>query len=136
MNLPVDFESSISGPTYFIADIAANHDGNLDRALNLIRLAAEAGANAAKFQNFQAKTIVSKLGFSNLGKISHQKKWDQDVYTVYDNASIPLDWTEHLKKECIKNNIDYSTSPYDLDYIKFFADKIPYFKIGSANLTW
>jgi N-acetylneuraminate synthase len=136
MNLPVNFESSLNGPTYFIADIAANHDGDLDRALNLIRLAAEAGANAAKFQNFQAKTIVSKLGFSNLGQIAHQKSWDQDVYTVYDNASIPLDWTEQLKKECLRNNIDYSTSPYDLDYIKFFSDKIPYFKIGSGDITW
>jgi len=41
-------------PTYFIADIAANHDGDLERAKLLIRLAKEAGADAAKFQNFQA----------------------------------------------------------------------------------
>ena len=42
----------IDHPTYFIADIAANHDGSIDRAKLLIRLCAEAGANAAKFQNF------------------------------------------------------------------------------------
>ena len=53
-------------PTYFIADIAANHDGNLDRAKELIYLAAEAGAHAAKFQHFQAETIVSDYGFKNL----------------------------------------------------------------------
>ena len=41
-------------PTYFIADIAANHDGDLSRALSLITLAAEAGADAAKFQHFRA----------------------------------------------------------------------------------
>lgn len=41
-------------PTYFIADIAANHDGDLERAKVLIRLAKEAGADAAKFQNFKA----------------------------------------------------------------------------------
>ena len=46
--------------TYFVADIAANHDGDLDRAKTLIQLAATAGANAAKFQNFAAKTIVSE----------------------------------------------------------------------------
>jgi len=45
-------------PTYFIADIAANHDGSLDRALELIRLCAQAGANAAKFQNFRGPKIV------------------------------------------------------------------------------
>ena len=44
--------------TYFIADIAANHDGSLHRAKKLIRLCAQAGANAAKFQHFKAETIV------------------------------------------------------------------------------
>ena len=41
-------------PTYFIADIGTNHDGSLQRAKNLIRLCAESGANAAKFQHFKA----------------------------------------------------------------------------------
>ena len=50
--------------TYFIADIAANHDGSLSRALKLIRLAAKSGANAAKFQHFEAKTIVSDCPYS------------------------------------------------------------------------
>ena len=41
----------------------------------LIRLCAKAGADAAKFQHFKAKTIVSDKGFKKLGKITHQKKW-------------------------------------------------------------
>ena len=63
-------------PTYFIADIAANHDGSLKRAIKLVRLAAKSGANAAKFQHFKADTIVSDIGFKKLGsKLSHQKTW-------------------------------------------------------------
>ena len=63
-------------PTYFIADIGANHDGNLQRAKKLIELCAKAGANAAKFQHFKAETIVSDYGFKKMGKIkTHQKKW-------------------------------------------------------------
>ena len=50
-------------PTYFIADISANHDGDLERAKDLIHLAEEAGADAAKFQNFRAPEIVSDYGF-------------------------------------------------------------------------
>ena len=46
-------------PTYFIADIAANHDGDIERAKDLIYKSAEAGADVAKFQHFQAKGIVS-----------------------------------------------------------------------------
>ena len=54
---------SLNHPTYFIADIAANHDGSLSRAKKLIKLCALAGANAAKFQHFKAETIVSNFGF-------------------------------------------------------------------------
>ena len=61
---------SQNSKTYFIADIAANHDGSLARAKKLIRLCAKAGANAAKFQHFKAETIVSDEGFKKLGKIS------------------------------------------------------------------
>jgi N-acetylneuraminate synthase len=62
-------------PVYFIADLAANHDGDLNRAKDLIYLAAEAGADAAKFQHFNAETIVSDYGFKSLGgQQSHQDK--------------------------------------------------------------
>ena len=67
-------------PTWFIADIAANHDGSLERALQLIHLAAEAGADAAKFQNFRGPEIVSDYGFSHMNaQVSHQAKWKKTV---------------------------------------------------------
>ncbi len=63
-------------PTYFVADIGANHDGELERATALIHLAKEAGADAVKFQNFRAQGIVSKRGFEALGRqLSHQAMW-------------------------------------------------------------
>ena len=70
-------------PTYFIADIAANHDGNIDRAVELVHLAAASGAQAAKFQNFMASTIVSDRGFSSLSDMAHQASWEQPVIDVY-----------------------------------------------------
>jgi N-acetylneuraminate synthase len=128
---------SKNSPTYFIADIAANHDGSLDRAINLIRLAADSGANAAKFQNFKAETIVSNRGFAELGgKLAHQSKWKKDVVQVYREASIPLDWTDSLIEACKENNIDYFTAPYDLEYIDYFAKKMSITKIGSGDITW
>ena len=75
-------------PTYFVADISANHDGELERAKLLIRLCAEAGANAAKFQNFRARKIVSEVGFQGLGgQLSHQSKWKKSVLQVYQEAT-------------------------------------------------
>ena len=76
-------------PTYFIADIAANHDGSLERAKYLIRLAKNAGADAAKFQNFSAPKIVSDYCFRHLGgQQSHQANWKKSVFEVYQDASI------------------------------------------------
>jgi len=137
MKLPLNSESSISANTYFIADIAANHDGSLKRALKLIRLAAESGADAAKFQNFRAETIVSRRGFQELGgKLTHQAKWEKDVFEVYREAALPIEWTEELRAECINAGIDYFTAPYDLSYVDYFAEIVPCFKIGSGDITW
>ena len=94
-------------PTYFIADIGANHDGSLQRAKKLIKLCAKAGADAAKFQHFKAETIVSDYGFRNLKIKTHQSKWKQDVFSVYKKASINPKWTEELKKTCEKYKIDF-----------------------------
>jgi sialic acid synthase SpsE len=127
---------STKSPTYFIADIAANHDGNLSRAKKLIRLCAKAGANAAKFQHFKAKTIVSDKGFKKLGKITHQSKWKKSVFEVYKDASINFNWTKQLRDECKKNKIDFLTSPYDFDYVDRVRKYICAYKIGSGDITW
>tara|TARA_B110000027_G_scaffold127059_1_gene146039 strand:- start:73 stop:1146 length:1074 start_codon:yes stop_codon:yes gene_type:complete len=127
---------SKNSKTFFIADIAANHDGKLSRALKLIRLCAKAGADAAKFQHFKAETIVSDYGFRKMGKITHQKKWKKSVFEIYKEASINNDWTPILKKECHKNNIAFMTAPYDLDYVDSVYRYIDAYKIGSGDINW
>ena len=122
--------------TYFVADIAANHDGSLSRAKKLIRLCAKAGANAAKFQHFKADTIVSDYGFKKIGKITHQKNWKKTVYQVYKEASIDNSWTKKLKIECKKNKIDFLTAPYDLSYVNSVYRYVDAYKIGSGDITW
>ena len=124
-------------PSYFIADIAANHDGDLERAKLLIRLAKDAGAHAAKFQNFQASKIVSDFGFRSLGgQQSHQSKWKKSVFEVYQDASVPFDWTPILKEECDKVGIDYFSSPYDFEAIDMLDQYMPAYKVGSGEIDW
>ena len=124
-------------PTYFIADIAANHDGSLERAKMLIQLAKEAGADAAKFQNFRAPKIVSDFGFTHMdAQVSHQAKWKKSVSEVYAAASIPFDWTPALKETCDDVGIDYFSSPYDFEAIDMLEPYVPAYKIGSGDITW
>lgn len=124
-------------PLYFIADIGANHDGSLERAYRLIELAKEAGADAAKFQNFKASKIVSKEGFENLGgQLSHQAKWKKSVFEVYEDASVSDDWTALLKAKCNEVGIDYFTSAYDFDSVDHAFPFVNVYKIGSGDITW
>jgi len=124
-------------PTYFIADIAANHDGELERAKLLIRLCAKAGADAAKFQNFRAPKIVSDQGFRQLGgQQSHQSKWKKSVFQVYEAASVPWEWTPALQKECQDCGIEYFSAPYDLEAVEMLDAYVNLYKIGSGDITW
>ena len=124
-------------PTYFVADISANHDGQLERAKLLIRLCADSGANAAKFQNFRAHRIVSEHGFRSLGgQLSHQAKWKKSVTAVYDEATLPWEWTPVLKQECQDCGIDYFSAPYDLETVDMLDPYVDMFKIGSGDITW
>lgn len=124
-------------PLYFIADIAANHDGDIKRAYSLIEKAKEAGADAAKFQNFIASKIVSKKGFQSLGgQLSHQSKWKKSVYEVYEDASVSHEWTSLLKEKCKEVEIEYFTSPYDFESVDHVDPYLNVYKIGSGDITW
>lgn len=128
---------SSKSPTYFIADIAANHDGNLNRAIKLIKLAKESGADAVKFQHHNVSKYVSDHGFKNLGsKLSHQKKWKKSIFQVYKDAEVPRKWTKSLVKYCKKINITFMSTPYDLDTVDYLNKYMPAFKIGSGDLAW
>lgn len=121
---------------YFIADIAANHDGDLNRAYQLIELAKEAGADAAKFQNFKADKIVSKTAFDSMPKQTHQSSWSKSVYEVYAEASLRDDWTQKLKEKCDEVGIEYMTSPYDFEAVDWAEPYVNAYKIGSGDITW
>lgn len=126
-----------NGKPYFIADIAANHDGDIKRAYKLIELAKESGADVAKFQNFKAKTIVSKKGFEGLGKqLSHQALWEKSVFETYEDASVADEWSEKLKRKCDEVEIEYMTSPYDFQSVDWADSFVNAYKIGSGDITW
>ncbi len=126
-----------SEPAYFVADVAANHDGDLSRAKELIHLAAAAGADAAKFQHFAAETIVSDHGFRALGaRRSHQSTWTKSVFEVYADASLDLGWTPILKETCDEAGITFLTSPYSIELVDAVDPFVAAFKVGSGDITW
>jgi len=129
---------AIDAPTYFIADIAANHDGDLERAKDLIWQAKSAGADVAKFQHFQAKRIVSDVGFTDdtIGKASHQATWSRSVSETYDHYHTRRDWTEALVQTCAEAGIEFMTTPYDVEAVQIFSSIVNAYKIGSGDITF
>lgn len=124
-------------PTYFIADIAANHDGDLERAKHLVTLAKEAGADCAKFQHFRAPHIVSDYGFKALGgQQSHQASWNKSVFEVYSDASLPWEWTPSLAEHANAVGIEFMSAPYDLEAVDHLDPYVNAFKIGSGDINW
>ncbi len=133
-----NFDIDKQSKTFFIADIGANHDGDLKRAEELIFLAKDSGAHVAKFQHFKAKSIVSDKGFRSLSgdKLSHQSTWKKSTFEVYEDASINLEWTKKLVEICQKADIQFMTSPYSMDLVDHVDQYVNAFKIGSGDITW
>ncbi len=133
-----DRKIGLDHPIFFIADIAANHDGDLWRARDLIKRAADAGADAAKFQHFNAGTIVSDRGFRSLGSqaLSHQADWSKSVYDVYSDASLSEDWTQTLKETCSEVGITFLSTPYSHSLVDHLDPYVAAYKIGSGDITW
>jgi sialic acid synthase SpsE len=130
-------EIALDQPAYFIADIAANHDGDLARAKDLIWRAKEAGADAVKFQHFLADKIVSDYGFRTLGgQIAHQAAWEKPVFEVYRQYSLNRDWNMVLVETARAAGIHWMTTPYDREATDAVADLLPAFKVGSGDVTW
>lgn len=124
-------------PTYFIADIAANHDGDLERAKHVMTLAKEAGADCAKFQHFRAEHIVSDYGFRSLGgQQSHQASWTKSVFETYQDASLPWEWTAPLAEHAKAIGIEFMSAPYDREAVAHLNPYVNAFKVGSGDVNW
>lgn len=124
-------------PTYFIAEIGANFDGNLEKAKRLIDAAKSAGADCAKFQTFSTSKIVSEGGFSRMQLKGVHGSWGRTVSEVFKDAEFPVSWHREIAEYCHKIGIDFSTSPYFKEAVDLCVDlDVPFIKIGSGDITW
>lgn len=123
-------------PTYFIAEISANHDGDLGKAIALIHMAADAGADCAKFQHFRADHIASFKGFEQVGKLAHQAGWNENPYDVFKRLTVPWDWTPKLKEACDKAGVEFMSTPYDIETVAHLNEYVNAFKVGSGDINY
>ena len=116
-------------PTYIIAEIGSNHNGSLEQAKRLIDVAAEAGADAVKFQIFKAENLYSKYtpDFSYLkGK---------NTYELIKSVETPREWIKELAGYCEEKNIDFLASAFDFEAVDILHKYVPAFKIASFEIV-
>lgn len=124
-------------PAYFIAEIGANFDGDLNKAKRLIDAAKESGADCAKFQTFSTQRIVSEGGFSLMQLKGVHGSWGRTVSEVFKDAEFPIAWHQEIADYCKSIDIDFSTSPYFKEAVDLCIDlNVPFIKIGSGEITW
>jgi N-acetylneuraminate synthase len=122
--------------TFIIAEAGVNHNGSLDRALALVDVAANAGADAVKFQTFQSEAVISR----------HAVKAEYQVRNTGDNESqlemvkrLELDLSAHkqLIRRCEKRNIQFLSTPFDLPSVDMLVTvlKVPRIKVASGEIT-
>ena len=118
---------------FIVAELSGNHNQSLSRALKLVDLAADSGANAIKLQTYTPETLTLKSN-KNEFKIKDKKNlWhNQNLFKLYQKAYTPWDWHkiifDHAKK---KGLVSFST-PFDESAVDFLEKlSVPAYKIAS-----
>ena len=123
------------GKPLFIAEISANHLGNLERAKQLVKAAINAGASAVKLQTYTARTMTLDIDLEEF-KISHgHSLWGgRKLFELYDEAHTPWEWHEELFEICRDSNVIPFSSPFDSTAVDFLEKlNVPMYKIASME---
>jgi pseudaminic acid synthase len=119
---------------YIIAEMSANHGGKIETAINIIKEAKKAGADAIKLQHYKADTITLKHESEDF--FIKEGPWKgQYLYDLYEYAHMPWEWTETLQKVAKEENITLFSSPFDYTAVDFLEElNMPAYKIASSEL--
>jgi len=120
-------------PCYVIAEAGANHNKDLGVARELIDVAADAGADAVKFQVYSGRALYSRTTprFAHL-----RSRPDVSAQELLEEAALPREWLPRLAEHCRARGIVFLATPFDADAVRELADVgVPAFKIASFELV-
>ena len=117
-------------PVYFIAEAGSNHDGSYAQAERLIEVAAEAGADAVKFQAFKAESLYPRRA----GQSAYLNS-ARSIYDIIRDLEMPFDWIPKLAAACAARGLHFLCTPFDFQSADAIEAHVPAFKIASYDMT-
>ena len=121
---------------FIIAELSANHKGSIDIAIETIRAAKRAGANAIKFQTYTADTLTIDSKKNDF-IINNGSIWDgKNFYELYQEAYTPWEWHSQLFEVAKEEGLVCFSSPFDKSAVDFLEKlEVPCYKIASFEIT-
>ena len=139
MNLHITIRQrriGIEYPVYIIAELSANHNQDYNQALELIRAAKNAGADAVKIQTYTPDTITIDCD-NEFFKIGKGTIWEgKNLYALYGEAYTPWEWHIELKRFANSIGLDFFSTPFDITSVEFLEKiQVPAYKIASFEIV-
>lgn len=127
---PIGFDA----PVFTIAELSGNHNGSYERALEMLRAAAAAGADAVKVQTYTADSITLD---SDAPDFRAEGLWEgRTLYDLYTEASMPWEWQRDLAREARDIGVKFFSSVFDFSSIEFLEEVgVEAYKIASFELV-
>lgn len=113
-------------PTFIIAEAGSNHNGELETAKELIDVAADAGADAVKFQTFRA----SETYVEESGAVEYLDD-GRSIYDIIESMEMPYEWIPELHEYCTERDVLFLSTPFDERSAEELAEYVPVWKVAS-----
>ncbi|MDL0132501.1 N-acetylneuraminate synthase family protein [Halobacterium salinarum] len=113
-------------PTYVIAEAGSNHNGDLEIAKELIDVAADAGADAVKFQTFRAEDMY----VPESGEVEYLDD-ERSIYEIIESMEMPYEWIPELYDYCHERGVDFLSTPFDERSAAELEEYVPVWKVAS-----
>ncbi len=128
----IDKGKSIVKP-YIIAEVGVNHEGCMTTAKRLVDEAKEGGAHAVKFQSYKAETLASRHSPAYWDTTKEPTESQFELFKKHD--SFWKDEMQELKDYCDKVEIEFMSTPFDVESAEFLNEIMNVFKISSSDIT-
>lgn len=118
---------------FIIAEMSGNHNQSLERALQLVELAAEAGVDAVKLQTYTAETMTLNIQHGDFVINNESSLWyGESLYNLYEKAFTPWEWHKSIFDKCKELGLIAFSSPFDETAVDFLETlQVPAYKIAS-----